>query len=126
MDIVEFKTGNVTVVERTPSLDSFSGLYATELKAMDKLVLGNGGYTIDSVVSNALRKGNDPIEALDYTRKRKRPLHYVWPLLRNDLDNLQGEEVFVRVQWGMIIRFEGILFRVKRTDGDNILLEAVR
>lgn len=99
----------------------------TEIQAGDKLgVKTNRGYYNEyypgSVVSYALENGEDPIEAIETAKSRGHELHWINACAVSITSHSRPQETLILVEPGMVVRFEGKLFTIKKAPNNNLQL----
>nr|CAI3971084.1 hypothetical protein ORM20_00030 [Ochrobactrum phage ORM_20] len=82
-------------------------------------------FCIGSVISYALRTGNDPIESLDHARKNGHELHYVFGLGSSITSHQRPHETKKGFHFGDVIEFEGIKFELVPAPNSNVALKKV-
>lgn len=103
------------------------GVSATELVAGEKLVLdGLRTYTIGSVVSYAMKNGDDPVAAIDRARKNGHELVFIYGNGAMIYSGARMEPTpHVMVEVGMVVRFQGNLYTIEKAPNQNLRLQAL-
>jgi hypothetical protein len=82
-------------------------------------------FTLGSVIGYAVDKGDDPLAALVQAKDRGHKLHWA-NANAVCIDNMKREkETAFALDFGDIILFEGIRFRLDRAPNDNVALTPV-
>lgn len=82
-------------------------------------------YKAGSVISYALKNGDDPIAALKRCEARGEALHYMIPCGASVVAWERPRFKLIKIEIGQIIRFEGRFFEVCKARNDNIELKPV-
>lgn len=98
------------------------------LVAGDKLGLMRAGgdyydqYSISSVVSYAMEYHEDPIAAVDRARANGHELHWINHSATVLTSHKRPQETLIEVFIGMVVSFEGRLFKIAAAPNDNLKL----
>ncbi len=96
----------------------------TLLEDSTRLVLdGLHTFMIGSVVSYALRNGDDPVEALDRARAHGHELVYIFARGAVVSASRGPCEAHVRVTLGMRVQFEGNIYTIEKAPNHNLRLQ---
>lgn len=123
-----------TILWTCPAFDVVEG--PKEPHTVERLVMLNDGdklfdldtkdtYAIGSVISYALRNGEDPIKNLERAKERGHALHFVYGLAVSISNMQQARKTYIGVKVGERIRFEGRVFEIGRTFNRNLKLTEV-
>jgi len=96
----------------------------TTLYAEDELQIKGkySHYQINSVVSSSLKDGRDPLECVERAKGFGHQLHFIFPLACCISSSQGPREVYIEVEYGMVIKFEGKLFVIEKAANDNLKL----
>lgn len=100
----------------------------TLLEDSTRLVLdGLHTFMIGSVVSYALRNGDDPVEAIDHARSLGHELVYIFAngAVISSGGSLGQHRAHVRVTLGMRVQFEGNIYTIEKAPNHNLRLQPV-
>lgn len=104
-----------------------------ELKAGDELALKTDNartcwlrhYSISSVVSYSMESGRDPIQAVERSKAKGDPLHWINGIGAMLTAHEREREAYIEVSVGQIIKFEGLKFEIIAAPNSNLSLEPV-
>ncbi len=83
-------------------------------------------YQPGSVVSYSLQYNDDPIAAVEDAKKRGHALQWINGCAVAITAHEQAKRRLVKVEIGMVIRFEGIFSRIEKAPNDNLKLVPVK
>lgn len=119
-----------TVVRRETTQGAFvdqkwnSNVEFTEIVADDQLGLARSRYYQEfspgSVVSYAMKNGEDPIAAIEDAVARGHNLHWINACASSITSHARPKETLVEVKIGMVVRFEGRLFTIEKAMNNNL------
>lgn len=95
----------------------------------DELALDSGSvkhghhYQIGSVVSSALERGDDPLEAVERATNNGHKLHFIFGLGSSITSQKRDKKTYIEVSYGDIVRFEGRYFTIDKAPNQNLRLE---
>ncbi len=109
------------VVVREPSYKGgYVEITAEDILGMDSKKGFFYSYSPGSVVSYALENNDDPIAAVEEAKAKNEPL--IWISGRGTClsDSPQARETLVKVEIGMLVRFEGQVTKIAAAPNNNI------
>jgi hypothetical protein len=134
-DTLKIQNGIGDLYERAPTGGWCDHRQAVKLIDHERLVLpvqsrfGHGliynTYTIGSVVSGALRDGDDPVKALDRARSFGHELVFIFANGSCIHNGPRSTTKHVLIEIGMTVRFEGNLYTIETAPNDNIWLKPI-
>lgn len=132
-DTLKIQNGIGDLYERAPTGGSCDHRKAVKLIDNERLVLplesrfGHGliyhTFTIGSVVSYALRNGDDPVAAIDRARSFGHELVFIFGNGSCIHNGPRSTTKHILVELGMTVRFEGNLYTIERAPNDNLRLK---
>jgi hypothetical protein len=128
-------TNGIGAMYERPATDRFNDIRAAvELKAEELLALPYESarhgrlyrtYTLGSVVSYALRNGDDPVEAVDNARNSGHELVYIFGNGVTLSASKMEPKKHILVHVGMLVRFEGRTYELIAQPNSNLGLKFV-
>lgn len=82
-------------------------------------------FQIGSVAGSAVKRGDDPIAAIERAKANGHELHFVFGLSVSITSHKRDKEQKLALNWGDIIGFEGKRYKLVKAPNQNVGLEEV-